>query len=96
MANPPRGTASTPGDAPIDTYQWFEGPTMIATGAANALSIILIAEHGRILACDGVRSLVASVSGTTIEVTLAEPYPGFEAALRESSGVTSVSAVVAA
>jgi len=51
---------------------------------------VAIMDHGRILACDEVGRLVASVSGTTIDVTLGQPSPGFAAALAESAGITSV------
>ena len=53
---------------------------------------VAIVDHGRILACDEVQRLVASVSGTTLEVTLAQPSPDFEAALSSSAGVTGVTA----
>ncbi len=54
---------------------------------------VAIMDHGRILACDDVGRLVASVSGTTIDVTLGQPSPDFAAALSESAGITSVTAL---
>ncbi len=53
---------------------------------------VAIMDHGRILACDDVERLVASVSETTIDVTLGRPSPDFAATLSESAGITSVTA----
>jgi ABC-2 type transport system ATP-binding protein len=51
---------------------------------------VAIMDGGRILACDDVPRLVASVSGTTLEVTLAQPCAGFAPALAAAPGITSV------
>jgi len=60
--------------------------------AENLCDRVAIMDHGRVLACDDVQRLVTSISGTTIDVTLAEPSPAFEAALSSSAGVTGVTA----
>ncbi len=51
---------------------------------------VAIIDHGRMLVCDEVAHLVASASGTTIEVTLADPSDEFEAALAAAPGVSGV------
>jgi len=54
---------------------------------------VAIVDHGRVLACDEVPRLVTSVSGTRLEVTLAEPSGEFEQALSSSDGVADVTAL---
>ena len=58
--------------------------------AENLCDRVAIMDHGRVLACDDVQRLITSASGTTLEVTLAEPCTAFEAALCGSPGITGV------
>ena len=51
---------------------------------------VAIMDHGRVLACDTVAALVGGHSGTAIEVSLAAPFAGFEAALSAAPGVLGV------
>jgi ABC-2 type transport system ATP-binding protein len=51
---------------------------------------VAIMDRGRIVACETIANLVATVPGTFFDVSLAEWRPGFADALRASAGVVSV------
>lgn len=79
----------------IRRFSSEEGMTVLYTThyieeAEHICDRVAIMDHGRILACDEVERLVASAAGTTIEVTLLDPFPDFARALSSAAGIASV------
>jgi ABC-2 type transport system ATP-binding protein len=72
-----------------------EGVTVLYTThymeeAESLCNRVAIMDHGRIVACDSVRSLVRSISGVVFRVELAEPSDPFERELARQPGVLEV------